>query len=121
MKSYKAIFIDWDDTIGDFSNAALKSLRAMYDEHNLQACYADFERFFEIYEAHNLDLWRRYGLDEVTKDYLEFDRMFYPLTMAPKPLPQEECIRLAQTMQDEHLRMTTHFFSLLPDAERVVR
>ena len=121
MKSYKAILIDWDDTIGDFSNAALKSLRAMYDEHNLQACYADFERFFEIYETHNLDLWRRYGLDEVTKDYLEFDRMFYPLTMAPKPLPQEECIRLAQTMQDEHLRMTTHFFSLLPDAERVVR
>ena len=61
------------------------------------------------------------GLDEVTKDYLEFDRMFYPLTMARNPLPQQECIRLAETMQEEHLRMTTQFFSLLPDADEVVR
>ncbi|MBO4621601.1 MAG: hypothetical protein J5635_02905 [Paludibacteraceae bacterium] len=86
MKKYKAIFLDWDDTIGDFSNAALKSLRAMYDKHGLNACYTDFEQFYEVYETHNLDLWRRYGLDEVTKDYLEFDRMFYPLCMATKPL-----------------------------------
>lgn len=121
MKKYKAIFLDWDDTIGDFSNAALKSLRAMYDKHGLNACYTDFEQFYEVYEAHNLDLWRRYGLDEVTKDYLEFDRMFYPLCMATKPLSQEETIRLAGLMQEEHLTMTTRFFSLLPDANEVVR
>ena len=121
MKEYKAIFIDWDDTIGDFSNAAMKSLRAMYDKHDLAACYTDFQQFFDVYEVHNLDLWRRYGLDRVTKDYLEFDRMFYPLSMAAKPLPQGDCIRLAQEMQEEHLRMTTQFFSLLPDAEEIVR
>ena len=121
MKQYKAILIDWDDTIGDFIHAAERSLRMMYDKHGLSACYADFQSFCDIYEPHNLDLWRRYGLDEVTKDYLEFDRMFYPLTMARNPLPQQECIRLAETMQEEHLRMTTQFFSLLPDADEVVR
>ena len=120
MKRYKAILIDWDDTIGDFSHAAQKSLQAMYDKHELARCFSSFEQFFEVYEAHNLDLWRRYGIDEVTKDYLEFDRMFYPLCMAETPLPQEETIRLAKQMQEEHLTMTTHFFSLLPDAAEVV-
>jgi len=121
MKRYKAILIDWDDTIGDFSNAAYKSLQTMFNKHGLSAHYTDFEQFYKIYEEHNLDLWRRYGLDEVTKDYLEFDRMFYPLCMAENPLCPEENIRLAQIMQDEHLTMTTQFFSLLPDSEEVVR
>ena len=121
MKQYKAIFIDWDDTIGDFAHAARKSLETMYMQHDLDRCFGSFEAFYEQYEPHNIDLWRRYGLDEVTKDYLEFDRMFYPLSMAEHAFPQEENIRLAEQMQHEHLQMTTRFFSLLPDAEEVVR
>lgn len=121
MKQYKAIFFDWDDTIGDFSNAALRSLRWMYEHRGLNSCYDSFERFFEVYEAHNLDLWARYGLDQVTKEYLEFDRMFYPLTQSDHPFPLKEEVRLAQKMADDHLRLTTRFFSLLPDADEVIR
>lgn len=121
MKDYKAIFIDWDDTIGDFAGAAFRSLHDLFDQHNLAACYSSFERFYELYEQHNLDLWKRYGLDEVTKEYLEFDRMFYPLMMADRPLQTEQTIQLAVKMGEEHLQHTTDYFSLLPDAERVVR
>lgn len=121
MKQYKAIFLDWDDTIGDFAGAAYRSLQYMYGEHGLDDCYDSFNQFFDIYETHNLDLWRRYGLDEVTKQYLEFDRMFYPLMMAPRPFDSQKAIPLAVRMGKEHLENTTRFFSLLPDAEYVVR
>lgn len=121
MKEYKAIFLDWDDTIGDFAGAAYRSLEYIYGEHGLADCYDSFEQFFEIYEAHNLDLWRRYGLDEVTKQYLEFDRMFFPLMMAPRPWSSEKTVPLAIEMGKEHLENTTRFFSLLPAAEEVVR
>lgn len=121
MKHYKAIFLDWDDTIGDFAGAAYRSLQYMYDEHSLADCYDSFEQFYDIYETHNLDLWRRYGLDEVTKQYLEFDRMFFPLMMAPRPMESQKAIPLAIEMGKEHLENTTRFFRLLPDAEDVVR
>lgn len=121
MKEYKAIFLDWDDTIGDFSGAAYCSLQHMYEQHGLADCYESFEQFFEIYETHNLDLWRRYGLDEVTKHYLEFDRMFYPLMMAPRAFESAKAIPLAVHMGQEHLENTTKFFRLLPDAEEVIR
>jgi len=121
MKQYKAIFLDWDDTIGDFAGAAYRSLQHMYAEHGLDACYDSFDQFFEIYEEHNLDLWRRYGLDQVTKQYLEYDRMFFPLMMAPRPLSSDVAIPLAVEMGKEHLGNTTRFFSLLPDAAEVIR
>lgn len=121
MKSYKAIFLDWDDTIGDFHHAAYKSLNIMFERHRLEKCFDEFEQFYTLYEPHNKWLWDQYGVGLVTKDYLEFDRMFFPLTRAPRPFPVDECIRIASEMREQHLSMTTQFFSLLPDADTVVR
>lgn len=121
MKQYKAIFIDWDDTIGDFHHAAIRSLQYMYDHYLLGECYDSFEQFYATYERHNLWLWEQYGLDMVTKEYLEHDRMFYPLMLAPRPWPTERCLTLAQEMADTHLQRTTDYFSLLPGADELVR
>ena len=40
MKQYKAVFIDWDDTIGDFVGAAKRALQEMYDKYNLSDYFA---------------------------------------------------------------------------------
>lgn len=121
MKQYKAIFLDWDDTIGDFSNAAMRSLQWMYEHRGLNRCFDSFMRFYQIYEDHNIELWTRYGLDQVTKEYLEFDRMFFPLTRADHPFLLVKQLAIAQQMAADHLRLTTRFFSLMPDAEEVIR
>lgn len=121
MKPYKAIFLDWDDTIGDFHGAARRSLACIYDKHQLQRGFESYEQFYSLYEPHNKWLWEQYGEARVTKDYLEFDRMFFPLTRAPQPFLVDEAISMAMQMRDEHLRLTTDFFSLMPDAEEVVR
>lgn len=121
MKQYKAIFLDWDDTIGDFINAAHQGLRDIYDVYRMEPHFGSFDAYYEIYHAHNLKLWELYGLDKVTKEYLSFDRFFYPLMMAPVPYALEEAMRMAAEIGPEFLRRTTSHFRLLPDAEEVVR
>ena len=121
MKQYKAIFIDWDDTIGDFINAAHCSLQDMFTNHQLDAHFLDFQTFYNIFHTPILSRWERYGRDEVTKEYLSFDRFFYPLMMAPVPYSLADAIALAPVLGAEHLEHTTKYFRLLPDAEEVVR
>lgn len=120
-KEYKAILIDWDDTIGDFSGAAKRSLRDMFETFSLDRCYDSVEAFIAVYDPHNVGLWERYGRDEVTKDYLEFDRFFYPLMMAPRPLSTEQAAALAPRMAREHLRHTTDYFTPIPGAIETVK
>lgn len=125
MKQYKAIFIDWDDTIGDFHGAADLALIEMYDKYHLSDYFASQEEFVLIYKPHNIDLWALYGEDKVTKEYLSFDRFFFPLMHGSKTsttnVPLSTICALAQTLSDDFLALTTAHFSLLPGAEELVR
>lgn len=121
MKQYKALFLDWDDTIGDFKNAAFRSLQDIFEQYGLSECYDSFDDYFATYHKHNVWLWDQYGLDQVTKDYLEFDRFFYPMMMAPRPFPMSRAAELAQQMAKAHLEHTTDYFQPLPNAIEVVR
>lgn len=120
-KHYKAVFIDWDDTIGDFRHAAQQALRAVFTEYELTAYYDTFEQFYDLYHQHNIELWGLYGVDKVTKEYLSFDRFFYPIMMAPRPPKAEEAIAKALPLSREFAQRTTDYFALLPDAAEVVR
>lgn len=123
MKKYKAVFIDWDDTIGDFHGAADLALAQMYEKYQLDRYFASLDEFVGLYKPHNLELWAKYGEDKVTKEYLSLDRFLFPL-MHGSLYPNGETaqvIRLAMTMSDDFLALTTAHFSLLPGAEEIVR
>ena len=140
MKQYKAVFIDWDDTIGDFIGAAKLALQDMYEKYNLSEYFASLEEFVSLYKPHNLELWDKYGKDLVTKEYLSFDRFFFPLMHGSKFAstaqrstasktsdlqPQRGDLQLitalAEQLSEDFLNMTTARFSLLPGAEEIVR
>lgn len=129
MKQYKAVFIDWDDTIGDFLGAAKLALQDMYEKYNLSEYFASFEEFFLLYKPHNLELWDKYGKDQVTKEYLSFDRFFFPLMHGSKggerrlgdKAIRQEVAALAEQLSEDFLNMTTARFSLLEGAEELVR
>ena len=42
MKQYKAVFLDWDDTIGDFHGAAVRSLQDIYQKYRLDRFFLTF-------------------------------------------------------------------------------
>jgi putative hydrolase of the HAD superfamily len=126
MKQYKAVFIDWDDTIGDFHGAADLALAEMYNKYHLEDYFASQEEFVELYKPHNLELWAKYGDDKVTKEYLSLDRFLFPLMHGSLYkngglIKTEEVVHLAMKMSDDFLSLTTAHFSLLPGAEDLVR
>ena len=133
MKQYKAVFIDWDDTIGDFVGAAKRALQEMYDKYKLSDYFASHEEFVSLYKPHNIELWDKYGKDLVTKEFLRVDRFLYPLLHGSKinvqgssSVVQDSSIllelrALAEQMSEDFLHLTTKYFSLLPGAEELVR
>lgn len=125
MKQYKAIFIDWDDTIGDFHGAAKMALQEMYAKYHLELYFESQEEFVSLYKTHNLELWALYGEDKVNKEYLSFDRFFFPLMHGSKRgntnCSLSAMCTLAETLSNDFLTLTTNYFSLLPGAEDLVR
>ena len=128
MKQYKAVFIDWDDTIGDFIGAAKLALQEMYDKYHLCDYFASLEEFVSLYKPHNLELWDKYGKDLVTKEYLSFDRFFFPLMHGSRvgerlkaKGERQGVTALAEQLSEDFLNMTTARFSLLEGAEELVR
>ena len=120
MKQYKAIFLDWDDTIGDWVGAELKALKDIYTNYHLESLYATPEDYIAAYKPYNLELWGMYGRGEVTKEKLHFQRFYKPIEkLKVKSLEFRE--KLAHEMGDEFLQLTNKYFSVLPGAEEVVR
>ena len=128
MKQYKAVLIDWDDTIGDFIGAAKLALQEMYDKYHLSNYFASHEEFISLYKPHNIELWDKYGKDLVTKAFLRIDRFLWPLLHGSKvgdrqedKGERQELAALAEQMSEDFLHLTTAHFSLLEGAEELVR
>lgn len=128
MKQYKAVLIDWDDTIGDFIGAAKLALQEMYDKYHLSDYFASHEEFVSLYKPHNIELWDKYGKDLVTKAFLRVDRFLWPLLHGSKVGEKQEAkgerqelTALAEQMSEDFLHRTTAHFSLLEGAEALVR
>ena len=128
MKQYKAVLIDWDDTIGDFIGAAKLALQEMYDKYHLSDYFASHEEFVSLYKPHNIELWDKYGKDLVTKAFLRIDRFLWPLLHGSKVGKRQEAkgerqelAALAEQMSEDFLHLTTAHFSLLEGAEELVR
>ena len=121
-KVYKAVFLDWDQTLGDWAGAETQALKDLYEQHHLGEWFGSFEEYDAAYAVHNRALWEAYELQTVTRDFLHRDRFLHPIlqalgmTQAPKAL-----IDLADKMGDEFLTLTNRYFSLLPGAEETVK
>ena len=120
MKHYKAIFLDWDDTIGDWMNAEHKALQDIYSNYQLNALYPTFEDYLNAYKPYNLELWALYGRGEVTKEKLHFQRFYKPIEKL-RVEGQESRVRMAHEMGREFLQLTNKYFSVLPGADEIIR
>ena len=122
MKRYKAIFIDWDNTIGDWSSSEAKALHDLYEQYHLAEFFDNEKQFVTIYETHNQQLWEQYGIGQISKAYLQHERFEYPLAVAlslsaiPRGIAD-----LADHMAADFLLLTNKYFTLMPDAAEVVR
>ena len=123
MKQYKVIFIDWDDTIGDFQGSAQAAQREIFEKYNLAEFFSTYETYYDIYHEHNVTLWERYGRGEVSKEFLHRDRFLWPLChVMGIPTPsQGPLVALADKMGEDFLQFTNKYFRLLPGTAELVQ
>ena len=121
MKQYNAIFLDWDDTIGDWTTAEHKALQDIYSTYHLDRLYTTFEDYLNVYKPYNLELWGMYGRGEVTKEWLHLQRFLRPLLINDANGENDKMVKLAHEIGAEFLRLTNKHFCLMPDAAEVVR
>lgn len=68
----KHIFFDLDHTLWDFDKNSQLTFQQIFKEQNIQLKVVDF---LEVYMPINLDYWRLYREDKISKEYLRFNRL----------------------------------------------
>ncbi len=96
---YKAVFIDWDNTLGDFSNSALLAMQEIYATRQLDRYFDSFQQWFDIYSPHNIQLWEQYGQSLITKQQLSLDRFDYPFRIRGYNDMQEFALQIEQQFE----------------------
>lgn len=124
-RAYKAVFLDWDNTIGDFSHAAEKALKHIYTKYQLSNFFPSFESYYTLYHNHNLLLWDLYGEGKISKEKLQLERFCYPLQEIVKqnnsqPLSDQDIHSLAENIGNDFCQLTTDYFTLMPYANEVI-
>ena len=118
----RAVFIDWDDTLGDWGTAARLAQEDVYQQFRIAEWGVRFEDWYEAYHAHNAELWHLYGHGQIDRPFLMMDRFLHPIC-AVKGIAKEdgEAFKpLAMEMSSLFLAQTNAHFRLLPDAREVV-
>lgn len=118
----RSVFIDWDDTLGDWGTAARLAQEDVYQQFRISEWGVGFEDWYEVYHTHNAELWHLYGHGQIDRPFLMMDRFLYPIC-AVKGIAKEEgesFKSLAMEMSALFLAQTNAHFRLLPDAREVV-
>ena len=80
MKTYKDLFVDFDDTLYDTHGNSVIALQETFEAYELSRYFDNPQSFYDAYWTANIDLWTRYSKAEITRDYLIVERFRRPLS-----------------------------------------
>ena len=98
---YKAILLDFDDTLYDTHGNAQIALKEMFHEFELDKYFTTFEDFSIPYWETNVELWSQYAKGEITRDYLIMERFRRPLNLGKNlDVTPELCLAISKRFLD---------------------
>lgn len=92
FKSIEWVWLDLDDTLWDFATNSVDSLGIIYYRHDLNRFYPTVDSWRERYLHHNHELWARYNVAEISRDYLQEQRFLRPLLEAGCPASEAKAL-----------------------------
>lgn len=105
-----------DNTLWDFEKNSREALLHLFLEHKIQEhCQTDFEKFIEIYEAINHELWHLYSLHQTTKEELRYQRFYKAFLHF-----DYDNLNLAHTWADDYLKISPYKTHLIDGAMDVL-
>lgn len=100
------LFFDLDHTLWDFDKNSRLAYQQIFEEHNL---VLDLNRFIEVYEPLNLEFWRRFRENEITKEELRYQRLKTAFDACDFPVTDEQ-IDLFADLYIKYLPLNNHLF-----------
>lgn len=93
---YKAVFLDFDDTLYDTHGNAQIALEMIFEEFGLGAHFSSPAEFCIPYWQVNVELWAQYAREEISRDYLIVERFRRPLSLGHGLTPTAEyCLQIS--------------------------
>lgn len=117
----RVIWIDWDDTIGDWEGEARAAQQEIYDKYEIAKTGVGFEDWYKNYHEHNAELWKRYAKGEVDRPFLMRDRFLYPIEKAGFDTAPRKKEEVADEMSARFLAHSKTHFAFIEGAEEVVK
>lgn len=126
---YRAVFIDWDDTLGDWRGSAEEAQRVLYDAYiaplwREAGIEVAFDEYLAYYRAHNIWLWEEYAAGRMTREALHLDQFLEPVCHylgIGTEEASEDIIQMCHRLGDEYIRLTIANSRLTPHATEVMR
>lgn len=101
MKTYRDIFIDFDDTLYDTRGNAIIALREIYEEFQLDRYFDQPSHFYDAYWETNIMLWTQYAKGEIERQHLIIERFRMPLSKGKGLNPTVEyCLKVSDRFLD---------------------
>jgi len=113
MHNITDIFFDLDHTLWDFEKNSALTFQKILTENNVAV---DFDRFLEIYVPINLEYWRLFREDKISKTELRYQR----LAKAFKELDYEVSDELINHLSEQYIAHLSSFNHLFEYTEELL-
>lgn len=113
MPNITDIFFDLDHTLWDFEKNSALTFQKILAESNVAV---DFDRFLEIYVPINLEYWRLFREDKISKTELRYQR----LVKAFKALDYEVSDELINHLSEQYIAHLSSFNHLFEYTEELL-
>jgi len=117
MTKYKHIFFDLDRTIWNFDKNSIEVLKDIFSKYNLrEKGIPSFDKFYSTYYEINHDLWDKYRIGAITKDFLSLERFW--ATLRHFNIDEKET---AYSMSQDYVKLSPYKTHLFPNSHEILK